>query len=140
MASNNSLFLTKRLADAYFGSGTFKFMLVASVPDETALDAFDFRDDVTDEITGTGYTAGGVNVTVTVGAVDTVNNRTAVTITDLAPGWTGATISAVGGWLYKAVGTAATDELISFVDFGGTVTSTASNFNVDFTSPLYVNR
>lgn len=140
MASANSLFLTKRLGDAYFGSGTFKFLMVASVPDETELDTFDFRNDVTDEITGTGYTSGGVAVTLTVGSVDTTNNRTPVTVTDLAPGWTSATISAVGGWIYKDTGNAATDELISFVDFGGTVTSTASDFNVDFTAPLYINR
>jgi hypothetical protein len=139
MASANALILTKRLADAYF-TGSFKFLLVSSVPSEANFDAYDFRDDIANEVTGTGYTAGGVAVTVTVGSVDTTNNRTPVTISNLAPGWTGSTISAVGGWLYKVVGTAATDQLIGFVDFNGTVTSTASDFNVTFTAPLYVNR
>lgn len=139
MASANALILPKRLADAYF-TGTFKILLVSSLPSESDLDTFDFRADVANEVTGTGYTAGGVAVTLTVGAVDATNNRVPVTIGNLAPGWTGSTISAVGGWLYKGVGSAATDELIQFLDFGGTVTSTASNFNVDFTAPLYINR
>ena len=138
MASGNALILTKRMADAYF-TGTFKFLLVSSVPSEANFDAYDFRDDVANEVTGTGYTSGGVAATVTVGSVDTTNDRTPVTITDLTNAWTGSTITAVGGWLYKVVGSAATDQLVAFVDFGGTVTSTAGNYSVTFTAPIYVN-
>ena len=138
MASGNALILTKRMADAYF-TGSFKFLLVSSVPSEANFDAYDFRDDIANEVTGTGYTAGGVTATVTVGSVDTTNDRTPVTITDLTNAWTGSTISAVGGWLYKVVGSSATDQLVSFVDFGGTVTSTAGNYSVTFTAPIYVN-
>ena len=138
MASGNALILTKRMADAYF-SGSFKFLLVSSVPSEANFDAYDFRDDVANEVTGTGYTSGGVSATVTVGSVDTTNDRTPVTITDLTNAWTGSTITAVGGWLYKVVGSAATDQLVAFVDFGGTVTSTAGNYSVAFTTPIYVN-
>ncbi len=138
MASGNALILTKRMADAYF-TGSFKFLLVSSVPSEANLDAYDFRDDVANEVTGTGYTSGGVAATVTVGSVDTTNDRTPVTITDLTNAWTGSTITAVGGWLYKVVGSAATDQLVAFVDFGGTVTSTAGNYSVTFTAPIYVN-
>lgn len=139
MASANATSLPKRLADAYF-TGTFKFMLVSAVPSEANLDAWTVRSDVTNEISGAGYTAGGVAVTLTVGATDTTNNRVAVTPSNLSPGWTTATLSAVGGWLYKVVGSAATDQLIGFVDFSGTVTSTASNYNVTFTDPLYITR
>jgi hypothetical protein len=139
MPSANSRFLPKRLADQYFGSGSFKFLLVSSIPTETHLDTWDFRNDVTNEVTGAGYTSGGVAVSVSVGSVDTTNNRVAVTIADLTPGWATATITAVGGWLYKDTGNAATDELIQFVDFGATVSSTAAAFNVDFTTPLYIN-
>lgn len=139
MASANARILTKRLADAYFGSGSFKFLLVTSVPSESDLDSFDFRNDIANEATGTGYTAGGVAVTVTVGSVDTTNNRTPVTITNLAPGWTSSTISAVGGWLYKVIGSSSTDELCFFVDFSGTVSSSSGNYSVTFSTPLYVN-
>lgn len=138
MASGNALILTKRMADAYF-TGSFKFLLVSSVPSEANFDAYDFRDDVANEVTGTGYTSGGVSATVTVGSVDTTNDRTPVTITDLTNAWTSSTISAVGGWLYKVVGSSSTDQLVCFVDFGGTVTSTAGNYSVTFTAPIYVN-
>lgn len=140
MASTNSLFLPKRLADAYFGSGSFKMLLVSSVPSETDFDGFDFRNDITNEVTGSGYTAGGFAVTPTVGSVDTSNNRVAVTFANLSPALATATVSAVGGWIYKDTGNAATDQLVQFVDFGGTVSSTAAAFNITFTSPLYVNR
>lgn len=141
MASTNSLFLPKRLADAYFGSGTFKMLLVSSVPSESDFDSFDFRNDITNEVTGSGYTAGGFAVTPTVGSVDTTNNRVAVTFANLAPALATATVSAVGGWIYKeGGGGAATDQLVQFVDFGGTVTSTSAAFNITFSSPIYVNR
>ena len=139
MASTNSLFLTKRMADAYF-TGAYKMLLVTTVPSESDFDSFDFRSDIANEVPNSGtYVAGGSTVTCSVGSVDTTNNRTAVTIGSPAP-WTGATISAQGGWIYKAVGTAATDELVGFVDFGGTITSTAGTFTVTVTTPLYVNR
>lgn len=139
MASANSRFLPKRLADQYFGSGTFKFLLVSSLPSESDLDTFDFRNDIANEVTGAGYTAGGVNVSVSVGAVDTTNNRVPVTVSNLSPGWATATVSAVGGWIYKSTGNAATDELVQFVDFGGTVSSTSAAYSVTFSNPIYVN-
>lgn len=139
MASTNATTLTQRLAAAYF-SGSFKCLLVSSVPSEADFDSFAFRNAIPNEITGTGYTAGGVAVTVTVGALDTTNNRIPITFTNLSPGWTGSTLSAVGAWVYKVIGSSATDELIQFVDFGGTVTSSSSNFNVTFSTPLYINR
>lgn len=139
MASSNSLFLPKRLADAYF-TGSFKMLLVSSVPSESDLDTFDFRNDIANEVPNSGsYVAGGAAVTCSVGAVDTTNNRVAVTFGNPTP-WTAATISAVGGWIYKAVGSAATDELIGFVDFGGTIVSTAGTYTVTLSTPLYVNR
>lgn len=139
MASTNSLFLTKRLADTYF-TGSYKMMLVTSVPSESDYDTFDFRNDILNEVPNSGtYVSGGSAVTVAVSAVDTTNNRTSVTFGNPAA-WTGATISAQGGWIYKSVGTAATDELVGFVDFGGTITSTAGTFTATITSPLYINR
>jgi hypothetical protein len=142
MASTNFTNLTDHLARGQinFASDSFKILLVSSVPSEANLDAWVNRSDVTNEITGSGYTAGGVAVTATVGSVDTTNNRTPITFTDLSPGWAVATITAVGGIIYKSTGVAANDKLVQFVDFNGTVSSTGAAFNVDFTSPLYINR
>jgi len=139
MASANVGNLTKKLADAYF-TGTFKFLLVSSLPSESDLDTFDFRNDITNEVAASGsYATGGATVTCTVGAYDATNNRTPVTFGNPAA-FTAATISAVGGWIYKSIGSAATDELVAFVDFGGTKTSTADTFTVTFSTPLYINR
>jgi hypothetical protein len=139
MPSANSLFLPKRLADAYF-TGSFKMLLVSSAPSESDLDTFDFRNDIANEVAASGtYATGGAAVTCSVGAVDTTNNRVAVTFGNPAA-WTSATISAVGGWIYKSVGTAATDELVGYIDFGGTITSTAGTFTATISAPLYVNR
>ena len=139
MASANSLALTKRLADAYF-TGTYKAMLVTNVPTESDLDTFDFRNDIITECGASGtYATGGAAVTCTVSAVDTTNNRVSVTFGNPAA-WTGATLSAQGMWIYKVIGTAATDELVAFIDFAGTIVSTAGTFTATISTPLYVNR
>jgi len=123
-----------------FSANTFKTLLVSSVPTEGNLDTWANRSDVTNEITGTGYSAGGVAQAYTFNAIDTTNNRQSVTLTNLAPGWTTATFSAVGAIVYKNTGVAATDTLLEFIDFGGTVTCTSGNFNVTYTSDLLINR
>ena len=138
MASSNARILAKNMADAYFGSGSFKFLLATGVPSEANLDAWDFRDDITNEVaSGGGYTTGGATVTPTVSAVDAANNRVSVTFSAPAA-WSASTITAVGGWLYKAVGTAATDQLIGWVEFAGSTSSTGGTFTVTFSTPLYV--
>lgn len=139
MASANFRNLADHLARAgiNFAADSFKCMLVSSVPSESNLDAWVNRSDVTNEVTGTGYTAGGAAVTATVGALDAANNRVPVTFSD--PSWSSSTITAVGAIVYKSTGTAASDKLVAFVDFNGTVSSTAGTFAVDITTPLYVN-
>ena len=122
-----------------FATDSFKCMLVSAVPSEANLDAWVNRSDVTTEVTGTGYTAGGVAVTDTVGSVDTTNNRVSITFGNLSPGWTSSTITAVAAIIYKSTGTASTDKLVTMVDFGGTVSSSAGNFSVTFSTPLYIN-
>ncbi len=93
------------------------------------------RSDVTStEITGTGYTAGGATVTCTV-AKDTTNHRETWTFSN--PSWTTATISAAGAVVYNARGGASSaDELVCYVDFGGTIVSTAGTFAETFTGAL----
>jgi len=58
---------------------TFYVMLTTSGYTED-FDTHDFRNDVTNEVSGTGYAAGGQAVTVTVNAYDTVNNRLEITL------------------------------------------------------------
>lgn len=140
MPSANLGLLTKRMADAYFGTGTFKLMLASAAPSESDLDTFGFRSDITNEVAASGsYPTGGVTITCTVGAYDATNNRVAVTFGNPAP-FTSATISAAGCWIYKAIGSPGSDEVIAWSDFGGLVTSTAGTFTVTLSTPLYVNR
>ena len=114
---------------------SFKMLLVSVLPDEADKDAWAKRSDVTDEVTGTGYTAGGVAVALTVAAIDTANNDVEVTCS--AGGWPSSTISAVGAVIYKSRGGAASaDELVSVIDFGGTVTSTNGTFTATPTGSI----
>lgn len=88
-----------------------------------------FRSDIT-EVTGTGYTAGGQNVTSITVSNDTANHKTVITITPAV--WSGATtISATGAYCYKSTGTAAADRLIVISDFGGTVSSSGGTYTVN---------
>jgi hypothetical protein len=136
MSSRNATIFPKRLADAYF-IGTFRLMLVSALPDEAAMDAAEFRSNVTNEVTGAGYIAGGEIITATVGAKDATNNRVAVTLGSVT--WPAATISARGGWLYKVVGSAATDQVVAYLDFGGVITSTGGPWVFTPAAPIYVN-
>jgi len=128
------------LARHNFSSDTLKVLLVSSVPSEANLDSWIARSDVTNEITGTGYTAGGIAQAYTFNAIDTANNRSTITLTDIVNGWTGATFSAAGAIVYKNSGVASTDYLIDFVDFLGTITTTAGNFSIDYVSDILITR
>ena len=88
----------------------------------------DRRDDVTNEISATGYTAGGVTIAPVVSAVDTTNDR--VTLTLPAATWSAFTGTARRLVYYVSTGTAANDPLIACVDFGSDVTRTAQTFEV----------
>ena len=113
--------------DIDFDTDTFKAMLVTSsyTPNK---DTHDFRDDVTNEVSGTGYTAGGVASAVTV-TKDTGNDK--VTIQLGAVSWASSTITARGCVYYKSRGGASSaDELICYADFGSDVSSSGGTFSV----------
>lgn len=142
MASSNFTNLPRALAkgDVDFDTMSCKVLLVSSIPTEANLDAWVYRSDVANEITGTGYTAGGIAQTFTLSALDTTNNRQGVVYTDITNGWTTATFSAVGAIIYKDTGNAATDLLLHMIDFGGTVSCTAGNYSITYSAPFYINR
>lgn len=109
-----------------FDTDSFKVMLVtdAYTPDkDTHLD----RADVTNEVSGAGYTAGGNSVTVTVTKDDT-NDRVAIVLSGTT--WPASTITARRAIYYKSTGTAANDTIIAAIDFLGDITSTAGTFTL----------
>lgn len=114
---------------------SFKAMLVTSTyaPNKATHAK---RSDVTNEVSGTGYSAGGNSVTCTV-AKDTVNHKETWTFSN--PSWASSTITARAAVIYKARGgLASADELVAYVDFGADVSSTAGTFSVTFSSPLTI--
>jgi len=115
-----------------FDTDTFKMILVTS--SYTAAKTHAKRSDVTNEVSGTGYTTGGNAAAVTC-TKDNTNNREDITFAITS--WTTATITARAGVIYKSRGgLASADELVAYVDFGTDVTSTAGTFSVTISSPL----
>lgn len=110
-----------------FDTDTFKTMLVTSTYSPNK-DTHDKRDDVTNEVSGTGYTAGGATSACTV-TKDTANDK--VTISFASTSWATATITARAAVIYKSRGGASSaDELVCYVDFGADVSSSAATFTV----------
>ena len=86
------------------------------------------RSAVTNEVVGTGYTAGGVTTACTV-TKDTANDR--VTIQFGAVSWASSTITARALVIYKSRGGASSaDELVAYNDFGSDVASSGGTFSV----------
>ena len=78
-----------------------------------------------DEVVGTGYTAGGNTLT---GATVSLTGTTAfVDFSDTT--WTTATITARGALIYNS---SKSDKAIAVLDFGSDKTSTAGSFTVQF--------
>lgn len=108
-------------------SDTFKVMLTTSSYSQDK-DADLKRSAVTNEVSGTGYSAGGTAATFTV-TKDTANDRLDVTLGGVS--WTTATITARKAVYYKSRGGASSaDELVAVIDFGSDVVSTAGTFTL----------
>ena len=124
---NNAIFNNVK-GNIDFDSDTFKVMLVTSAytPDK---DTHAFRSSVTNEVVGTGYTAGGNASIFTVAAIDTTNDRIEVTLGGSA--WATSTITAAAAVVYKSRGGASSaDELVAYIDFGGNVSSVGGTFTL----------
>lgn len=109
-------------------SDALKCMLATSsyVPNQ---DTHRYKSDVTNEVTGTGYTAGGVTLT---SVAVTYNASTNTLMLDAAdPAWASSTITARFAIFYDSTpSTDATRPLISYADFGADVVSTGGAFTV----------
>ncbi|MGN6607948.1 MAG: hypothetical protein ACTHMS_13175 [Jatrophihabitans sp.] len=108
-----------------WASDTIKVMLCTSAytPDQNA---HAYKSSVTNEVTGTGYTAGGVAL-----ASKTTSAASGVaTLSAAAASWSSATITARYAVIYDSTGTDSTSPLIAWVDFGADVSSVADTFTV----------
>lgn len=113
-------------------SDTIKVMLCTSsyTPDQ---DTHQYKSDITNEISGTGYTAAGATLTSTTSTYTGGTNVIALDAADVS--WTGSTLTARYAVVYDATpGTDATRPLISYVDFGVDVSTTAGTLTVTWDS------
>jgi hypothetical protein len=107
---------------------TIKLMLCSSTYSPNQ-DTHQYKSDVSNEITGTGYTAGGATVGSVVVSYNTGTNVLSFDANDVT--WTAASVTARYGVLYDASpGSDATRPLIGWIDFGGDVTSTGADFTI----------
>lgn len=110
---HNSLMYDGLTGAVDIDTDTFKMMLVNS--GYSASKSHSRRNQVTNEVTGTGYTAGGQIIVPTISVSNTTNS---LTITIPQATWAGSTITARGAVVYKARGGASSaDELLCYIDF-----------------------
>lgn len=117
-------------------SDTIKVALVTSsyVADQDVHDNFD---DITNEVSGTGYTAGGATLANKAVTADNTDNEGVFDADDVT--WGTSTITARGAVVYKSTGTASTSKLICYIDFGSDKTSTGGNFTITWGAEGIVN-
>jgi hypothetical protein len=115
---------------------TIKVALVTSsyAPNQ---DSHDFFDDVTDEVSGTGYTAGGATLANKAVTQDNTDNEGVFDADDVT--WSTSTITARGAVIYKSTGTASTSPIICYIDFGSDKSSSAGNFTLQWAAEGILN-
>lgn len=102
----------------------FKVMLVTSsyTPD---FGTHDFKSDVTNEVTGTGYSADGKSLT----SVTLTQSGGTITFDAADVTWSSSTITARGAVIYD---TGVGNALICYIDFGADKSSSAGDFVLSF--------
>jgi hypothetical protein len=114
---------------------SFKIMLTTS--SYTPSKSHSKRSDITNEVTGAGYTTGGNACALTVVAVDNVNNRQEISAS--VTSWTSSTITARYGIIYKnRGGLASADELVGCLDFTTDQSSSGGTFAITVSTNLRV--
>jgi hypothetical protein len=115
---------------------TIKVALVTSsyTPDQ---DAHVFFSSVTNEVSGTGYTAGGATLANKAVTQDNTDNEGVFDADDVS--WTSSTITARGAVVYKSTGTASTSPLICYIDFGADKVSTNGTFSIQWNTEGILN-
>lgn len=102
------------------------------------IDTHTKRSDITNEISGTGYTAGGSALASKTVTVDNTGDKGVFDAADLS--WSTATFTARGAVLYKARGGASTaDELLAYIDFVTDRSCSAGTFTLQWDTAGIIN-
>lgn len=109
------------------GGDTFKIALYTSA---ATLGASTTNYSTTNEVSGTGYTAGGKSMTV----IDPVTSGTTAFVDFADVTWASATITANGALIYNSTadGGTGTTNAVAVLAFGGDKTSTNGDFVIQF--------
>jgi len=110
-----------------FSSDTSQTFKIALYTSSATLGAGTTAYSTTDEVTGTGYTAGGNTLAVSTGNPQRDGTTAFLTFDNTT--WSTATITARGALIYQAGGS---NPAIAVLDFGADKTSTAGDFQIQF--------
>lgn len=106
------------------GGNTFKLALYTS---SANLDSSTTVYTTSNEVVGTGYTAGGATLVNATGSPYLSGTTAYIDFDDYT--WTAATISAAGALIYNST---QGNKAVAVLSFGGTYSSTAGNFTITF--------
>ena len=101
------------------------------------IDAHSFFDDITNEVVGTGYTAGGETLGTKTTTQDNTDDEGVFDAADTT--WSSSTITARYAIIYKDTGTASTSPLICYVDLGEDKTSVSGDFTLSWNAEGIIN-
>ena len=110
-----------------FSSGTGQVFKIALFTSAATLDATTTAYAVTNEVSGTGYTAGGNTLSI---SANPASSGTTAFLDFADTTWSTATITARGALIYLADG--GTNPSVAVLDFGADKTSTAGDFTIVF--------
>ncbi len=109
-----------------FSSDTSQTFKIALFTSSATLDATTTAYSVTNEVSGTGYTAGGNTLTI---SANPATSGTTAFLDFADTTWATATITARGALIYQSGGS---NPAVAVLDFGSDKTSTAGDFTVQF--------
>ena len=116
-------------AEIDFNSDTIKAAICTSsyTPDQ---DAHDYFNDVTNEVTGTGYTAGGATLTGCTVTYDSGTNTLKLDADDVT--WAPSDITGRKVVIYKSTGTASTSPLLVCIESDADIISSGAAWTLSF--------
>lgn len=115
---------------------TINVALVTSsyTPDQ---DAHEDYADITNEVSGTGYTSGGAALANKAVSIDDTDNEGVFDADDVT--WSSSTITARGAIIYKDSGVAGTSWFICYLDFTSDQSSSAGDFTISWNAEGILN-
>jgi hypothetical protein len=111
-----------------FSSDTSQTFKIALFTSSATLDATTTAYSTTNEVSGTGYTAGGNTLSISTNPTNGGSGTTAyLSFSDTT--WSAATLTARGALIYQSGGS---NPAVAVLDFGADKTSTAGDFTIQF--------